>query len=40
LQLGFDAFSTLAEAKFDWLRSKKATECAALINMSLNVWPW
>jgi len=25
---------------YNWLRSKTATECAAFINMSLNVQPW
>jgi len=40
LHLGFDAFSTLAYAKLNSLRSKKATERATFINMSLNVRSW
>jgi len=37
LQLGFDAFSTLAETKFNVIRSKKITEYVDFIEMSLEM---
>jgi len=43
LHLGFERIqyiSLIRYAKCSLLRSIKGIQCAALINMSFNVWPW